>query len=310
MNFYASSEYLQLVAEIYFPGRPTRVADVAVEDHVLRVLIVDEREAATEVPFLDYHQPLRIDETGNPEKRGIYVSSVARSVVAVENRHEVAPGFVVSPYADWSGFATADVYFEALKRQHAVTVRQLHRLRRRLEEDHGPLEFTPNDRRDDVIAFALRWKSEQFRDTGLPDLFADRRNVRFFTALRQQDLLVASTLRIGGRLLSAWLGFIHDNVWSGWIFTYDRAWSRYSPGHQLMQSMLRHSLSSGHREFDFSVGGQDYKWLYATHARVLGSLGRRPPTGAREIAVEALRRAHLLDMARSLRSGARRITGH
>ena len=142
-------------------------------------------------------------------------------------------------------------------------------------------------------------------------MFADLSHVRFFENLREKNLLVASSLRIAGRLLSVWLGFVHDRVRSGWIFTYehDPAFSRYSLGHQLLQSMLQHSFASEHREFDFSLGAQEYKWLYATHARVLGPLGQ-PQRSARDTARNALARVGLLGPARALKRAARRVTGH
>ncbi len=308
MNFYASPQYLQLVAETYFPDRSTRIADVALGDVVLRLLVVDDKQIVTEVPFLDYHQPLEPGEAKAVERWHGYAPAVSRTLIRSEERGTVTPEPVWAPYSDWSDFKNDDAYFDFISTRHLVTLRNLRRLRRRLEETHGPLEFTPNDRRDDVLPFAFHWKSRQFRATGVDDLFADPRNVRFFEGLRERDLLVASTLRVGGRPLSVWLGFIHERVWSGWIFTYDRdpVFSRYSLGHQLLQSILRHSLQSGHRGFDHSVGGQDYKWLYATHARALYSVGDPPPS-ARTFIRQGLQIVGLLEPARAARKALRRL---
>jgi CelD/BcsL family acetyltransferase involved in cellulose biosynthesis len=308
MNFYASAGYLGVVADTYFPGRSTRVADVALGDVVLRVLVVDERRIVTDVPFLDYHEPLAPDEIGTVERWHGYAPAVARAVVASQDRSGVAPGLVLSPFVDWSGFETYDAYFEFIKSRHTGSIRKIRRLRRRLEEKHGPLEFSADDRRGDVLAFAFHWKSRQFRATDVDDLFADPRNVHFFECLRERDLLVASTLRADGQLLSVWLGFIHERIWSGWIFTYNRdpELRQYSIGHQLLQSMLRHSRESGHHAFDHSVGGQDYKWLYATHARVLQPVGD-PPPAARTFIRKGLQHVGLLGPARAARKALRRL---
>jgi CelD/BcsL family acetyltransferase involved in cellulose biosynthesis len=40
--------------------------------------------------------------------------------------------------------------------------------------------------------------------------------------------------------------------------------------------MLEESYRRKHREFDFSIGDEDYKRLYTTHARLLGPIGRAP----------------------------------
>ncbi|NNK91472.1 MAG: GNAT family N-acetyltransferase, partial [Acidimicrobiia bacterium] len=127
----------------------------------------------------------------------------------------------------------------------------------------------------------------------------------------------SSTLRADGRLISVWLGFVHDDVWSGWIFAYDPdpAIRKYSAGKQLLHSMLEESHRLGHREFDFSIGDEDYKWFFATHARVLGPVGQPPiservRTSAREakrFTKQVLaRHPKLLDGAASLGGAVRK----
>jgi CelD/BcsL family acetyltransferase involved in cellulose biosynthesis len=77
-------------------------------------------------------------------------------------------------------------------------------------------------------------------------------------------------------------------VWSGWIFTFDHdpALKKFSLGRQLLHSMLEEGQRQGHRQFDFSTGDEEYKWLYATHARLLGPIGV-PPLKQRLIAQAA-----------------------
>ena len=170
-------------------------------------------------------------------------------------------------------------YRKFFKQRKKDSVRKLERLRRRMEEKFGTLQFSVNDERADVLEFARHWKSQQLRATGEADYFADPKTMEFFELLRARGLLTASTLRTAdGQLLSVWLGAIHDKVWSGWIFTYDHTpeIAYFSPGHQLVQMMLEESHRLGHREFDFSIGSSEYKWMYATHVRLLGWLGRPP----------------------------------
>ena len=312
MNFFASQEYLQVLADVYFPGKPARVADVRIGGQVLRLLILGDRQVVTEMPFLDYHQPLRADEIGRAERRRAYAPWVAREVVGLKDRHPLPEGLGTAPYIDWSLFSSYDDYLASLRARHNDRFRELRRLRRRLAEHFGPLEFLADDTRPDVLERALDWKGRQFRETGQGDVFAYPENFRFFEELRRRDLLVASTLRGAGRLLAVSLGFIHQGVWSGWIMTYDHApeLKAYSVGNQLLQEMLAHSFAARHREFDFSIGDQDFKWLYATHARVLGPLGPRPwrlprLPPARAVVRGALDRAGLLGVARSLRNALR-----
>ena len=135
-----------------------------------------------------------------------------------------------------------------------------------------------NDTQKDVFELARKWKSAHLLRTGGKDYFADQRNVEFFHALRERNLLISSTLRASGRLLSAWLGFIYQGSWSGWVFAYDPDphLRKYSVGRQLLHEMLEESYRRGHREFDFSRSAHDYKTLYATRVRLLGTEGRPP----------------------------------
>ena len=133
-----------------------------------------------------------------------------------------------------------------------------------------------NDSQDDVLVCARKWKSQQLRETRHDDYFSTPETMEFLETLRDRNLLVSSTLRAAGRLFSVWIGFVHDGRWSGWIFTYDPAFRKYSAGHQLLSCMLEESYRRGHREFDFSDGSHDYKMMYATHCRLLGEIGRPP----------------------------------
>ena len=133
-----------------------------------------------------------------------------------------------------------------------------------------------HDEGDDVLPLAREWKMKQLVRTGEQNYFDDEKNLMFLEELLRRDLLTCSTLRAGRRLLAVWVGFVHEKKWSGWVFTYDpdANLKKYSLGHQLLHSMIEHSFAEGHREFDFSIGGEDYKWVYSTHARLLGAVGR------------------------------------
>jgi len=277
MNFYSSPEYLEVVADVYFGGRNARVEDVRIGDETLRLLVVDGGKVVTSVPFLDYHEPLARSEVCEIAYRHSHAKFVVRDVIELvkpdSNDLDLND---VAPFVDWTRFATYEEYREFILGRQRGLIRENERRRRRLISDFGELEFTMNDVADDVMELSRRWKSRQLQETGQPDYFADPRSLAFFESLRQRGLLLSSTLRVSGRLVSSWLGFVHEGVWSGWVFTYDPKLRKYSVGHQLLSSMLQKSFELKHREFDFSVGGESYKFLYATHGRLLGSVGRAP----------------------------------
>ncbi len=303
MNFYASREFLDAAAEVHFKGRKTAIGDVAIGSEVLRLLIVDGRPV-TQLQFLDVHQPLQSHEiSGTLSAQKVrYARHVVRGVVLCgDDTRDTGPCQVLAPFVDWSGFASFDAYKQWLLTRHKGLMKDRERRGRSLAANHGALTFTVDDTAGDVLLLAQRWKREQLHATGHFDYFATPQAIEFFAALRARGLLVTSTLRTGGRLAAVWIGFIYDAVWSGWVFTYDPAFKKYSAGHQLLSFMLEESFRRGHREFDFSEGGEDYKLLYATHARILGDVGRSPlARSLKSFAKEALHRHNpkLLQSAR------------
>jgi CelD/BcsL family acetyltransferase involved in cellulose biosynthesis len=313
MNFYASPEYLRLVGDAYFKGLPTSVEDVRIGRDVLRVLVVDEDRMITDVPFLDYHEPLAHAEVRWPRRAHGHARWVTRGVIEQSEWGTCArPGIEAAPYVDWSTVPTFDGYLALQKTRWGGILKENERRRRRLAADFGEVTFCADDPSDDVFELARKWKRQQLVATGANDYLANPQNLEFLRLARERGILVSSTLRAAGRLLSVWLGFIHAGVWSGWIFAYDHDPSlrKYSLGHQLLRSMLEESHRRKHRELDFSIGSEDYKWIYSTHARVLGPIGRAPLQErvvmlAKHQAKMALAaRPAWLELARSLRDRA------
>lgn len=277
MNFYASHAFLDATAAVYFPGRDCAVENVRIGSDVLRLLVVDGRKVVSKLLFLDYHQPLAASEIEGPVRTGRYAQRVARKVIKADiwdtakfRNQELAP------FIDWNAYHGFADYYEQLLARHHGLVRDRERRGRALAAKHGALTFTFDDRGADVFALAQAWKGRQLREIGFPDFFEIPQTMAFFHALRERGELVSSTLRADGRLVSLWIGFIHDGVWSGWIFAYDPEMRKFSAGHQLLIRMLQESCRLGHREFDFSIGAPDYKMFYATHGRLLSSIGTPP----------------------------------
>jgi len=277
MNFYASPGYLGAVAATYFSERHTSVEDVRIGDALLRLLVVDGKHAITDCMFLDYHEPLGTADARRPTLTFGYAKSVVRRTIEIASwEPKAAPDVDLAPYIDWSAFPTYGHYHEHVMARGRGLIRERERRGRRLAEHMGELVFTADDAGDDVFAFARRWKGQQLRETGLRDYFADPRTLTLLMHLQRQGLLTVSTLRGGGRIAAVWVGFIHRGAWSGWVFAFNPALRKYSAGHQLVRAMLEESFRRKHREFDFSVGAEDYKMLYATHGRVLGPVGQAP----------------------------------
>lgn len=277
MNFYATPGYLDTLADVYFPGQVARVEEVCIGDAVLRLLVVGKHRAVTNALFLDYHEPIEPTQDHAGAARFAYAESVSQGTIDIAQwKADDAAGTELAPYVDWSQFRSFDAYKSLLMTRQKGMVRERERRRRRLVEQLGELTFLMNDNADDVLESARSWKRQQLRETGHSDFFADPRALLLLKRLRDKGLLTSSTLRARGRLLSVWVGFVHDGVWSGWVFAYDPSLRKFSVGHELLNSMLEESFQRGHREFDFSTGAEEYKLLYATHGRILKPIGRAP----------------------------------
>lgn len=308
MNFFASPEFLSIVAEVYFRGRHTNIEDIQIDDKVLRLLVVDKSKVITKVPFLDYHEPLRDDEIGQISRKFSHAKFVVQRIIDhAEWEASAFDNLDVAPFIEWSGFATFEDYKSLIKKRPHV--KEYWRRGRRLADDVGEPLFTMDDQNEDVFEFARLWKGQQLIATGQKNYFADPKTIEFFRLLRRRGLLTSSTLRVDGRLLSVWMGFVYDGTWSGWVFTYDSEFRKYSVGHILVNWMLQKSHELKHREFNFSIGGDEYKSRYATHVRVLGSIGRLPLS--ERIYASARQRAkqgspYLINFIRALRKVSNR----
>jgi hypothetical protein len=279
MNFYASDAFLRALGDAWYPGADASVRVVSVQGHMFRLLHVEGTGYVTRPTFLDYHRPLADVPHPPPAAEDIFLAAVEIESVAVAGIDAATrEGLACAPYVDWSGFKDFKAYEDELRSRSKGLIKEYERRRRRLADHHGPVQFTYDDRGDDVLTAARDWKSAQLTRTGHVNYYADESVNRFLDIMRERDLLVASTLRIKGRLVALWLGFEHDGVLSGWVFAHEGSdeLRKYSVGQYLLWEMLRESFARGHREFDFSEGSEDYKWLYATHARLLGTLGSPP----------------------------------
>ena len=313
VNFYSSPQFLDAVAAVYFPQHTCSVVDRSVGDRTFRLLDVPGRGPLVRQPFLDMHEALTPDDHGQPDAPISWIPNASQDLVSKVDyaQYEDRPHFLAAPTVIWEGFETWDDYVAYLKTQGSIVKEDLRR-GRRMERDLPDVRFLVHDDGDDVVPFCVHWKSKQMLATFGVDLFADARNRSFFEELGRRGTLRASTIRDGDRLLAAWLGTVFDDRWYGWIFTYDPdpELRKLSLGRQLLYRMLQTSHAEGHREFDFSIGDEDYKWYFSTHARAVGPVGTPPLKLRMERHAKAIleRSPKVYEGIKDLRDQARKAT--
>lgn len=296
MNLFSDDRLLQALADVYYPGRSARIGLWRTGGSTYRLLAIEGRPV-TAHPFYDFVQPLEGAAASAADAAPLgYLPHAALATVAVEDEHVpvVPAGTRPAPYVDFRRFpAWAD--YEAFRlargRRH---LRDSANQRRRLAQDLGPIRFEWDDRRPETFATLLEWKSAQYVATGLPDMFKRRENVRFFEVLLERGVAVLSSLWAGDRRVAMHLGAVSDERLFSWVPAYDVELAKHGPGRQLFEDVIAASYARGHREFDFLIGGEQYKYRYATHQRLVGEAGTAPAS---------------LRMRRAARSSVRRVLG-
>ncbi len=272
--FFSSDAFLGAVARSHFPGRTWRIENVEVEGRPFLVLSVGRRvidELWTHPFFYEALPP------GTPfARQHPTLAKVAQGVIRVP-AETPAPPMVVAPFIAWRGFSSFDEYRESRRAGPGTAPwTSVARHQRWLARDVGEVEFVPDDARPDALPALFVWKSRQFRRTGRPDPFSVSASLKLYRTLRDEGVLRVSTIRAGGSVVAGHAGYRWAGRFYQRLFTYDPKFARYSPGAVLQHAMLRESFEAGDEHFDFLQGGEQYKWLYATHARVIGPLGVRP----------------------------------
>ena len=111
----------------------------------------------------------------------------------------------------------------------------------------------------------------RWQGTATPSMFVEDAQRRFYTAAAEA-LGAAGTLRftrmaIEGRAAAFHFGFVHAGAFSYYKPTFDVEHAARSPGVALLGELLDLAGSERLAEFDFSLGDEPYKQLYANDAR-------------------------------------------
>jgi CelD/BcsL family acetyltransferase involved in cellulose biosynthesis len=137
------------------------------------------------------------------------------------------------------------------------------RKKRRLEQDFGRVEAELQTVDPLIFNMCLKWKSEQYRLNGTPDLFARpwaRSLIEIIASQCKPEFSgVLSVLRAGGQPVAAHFGMRSGSVWHYWFPAYDPQFRRYSPGILLLLEMIAGAPKIGIKMIDFGKGDSNYK---------------------------------------------------
>jgi ribosomal protein L44E len=283
MNIYSDDRFCKALQVAYYPEQALSPAQFQLGDRVwklparssLRPIVLDTFASA----FIDFYEP-DTDSAVNPEALPPvgYLPLASHGMVTTAEWFEenLEKSYEAAPTVVWSNFESWDMFVQHVKQRRSSLFADSRRQRRKLEQELGELKFVFDDRRITTRETCMRWKSAQYQRSKCTDNFAFAEHVRFFEELAAHDLLLVSSLQAGDKLIAAHLGAFAEGRLYWWIPSYDATYSNFSPGRLLQELALEASFEAGHREFDFLIGGEAYKWYYATHTRLIAPIGTPP----------------------------------
>jgi len=143
--------------------------------------------------------------------------------------------------------------------------------RRKLEREHGAVEFRAMSTDVDDFEQLIDMKRRQYRATRQTDIFEAgwplellrsllaRRDPRFCGAL--------FTLHVGGVMVAAHFALRSERVLHAWFIAHDPEFARYSPGVALIEQIMRWGVANGIHEIDLGPGDYRFKFQLANATR-------------------------------------------
>jgi CelD/BcsL family acetyltransferase involved in cellulose biosynthesis len=189
-----------------------------------------------------------------------------------------------SPYIDISdGF---EAYRQQRRAAGSREIEQILYKARKAERRAGPLRFELHTADDFAFQALLRWKGQQYRSTGQPDLAAIPWVVRLLDRIRHERgerfSGLMSALYLGDRLAAVHLGMRSLTVLHYWLPAYDPELAASSPGQLFIVELARAAASQGVRRIDLGKGDEPYKTRLMSGSIPVaeGAVDLRPLAGA------------------------------
>jgi CelD/BcsL family acetyltransferase involved in cellulose biosynthesis len=142
---------------------------------------------------------------------------------------------------------------------------------RKLEREMGEVDFEFDCRDRDVFNACLSWKKEQYKRTGMYDIFASRNGrwlkdslSRLFDVREEELSGRLSVLRVNGTPAAAHFGMRSRTDFHYWFPSYDVAVGSYSPGILLLMKITDATAAAGMNRLDLGRGDARYKSQVAT----------------------------------------------
>lgn len=112
---------------------------------------------------------------------------------------------------------------------------------------------------------------EQRQLFGKPSLFCQPKQREFFHSLTEnmteKGWLDFSVLYFNGQALAFHFGFKYNDSLIWYQSSFDPAYAKHGPGQIILKLLLEDAIKKGLREFDFTIGAEEYKYRFANLVR-------------------------------------------
>ena len=225
-------------------------------------------------PLTDYHGVIAAAAEGlDPATVARRLGGVLRVGGWMSPAGEV-PGFIVRTRlaTDVTGGRTA-LAARLEERSHRF-FKNMRRLRRGFEREHGEPIFTWDERDPAVLDWIIARKREQYRRSRRHDVFAcgwtaDLLRTLMETRSADFGLHLASLRTAAGELVAAEASLEDGRTLHLWFPTYDAAFARHGVGTLLTRLEMEEAAERGYRSVDFGAGDEGYKTALAEPAGVV-----------------------------------------
>jgi CelD/BcsL family acetyltransferase involved in cellulose biosynthesis len=189
-------------------------------------------------------------------------SATLRAISTASNLYATPIGRVVAPYMDMS------LVDDRLRKK------SLRRHERGLER-HGRVDCETSSTTEDVLpqldAFFFDQHVRRWESSGVESLFTKESNREFYRCatrrLGSTGQLRFTTIRLDGQPIAAHFGFLHAKRFIWYKPSFEPAFSKLSPGEVLIKRLLEQAKREAATEFDFTIGGEPFKFRFASGVR-------------------------------------------
>ncbi|HZW14838.1 MAG TPA: GNAT family N-acetyltransferase [Brevundimonas sp.] len=221
-------------------------------------------------PLTDYHGVVAA------ATEGLDPATVARRLGGVLRvggwmSPSAVPGFIVRTRMATDVTGGRDALGARLEERSHRFFKNMRRLRRGFEREHGEPVFTWDERDPAVLDWIIAHKREQYRRSRRHDVFAcgwtaDLLRTLLETRTVDFGLRVSSLRTAAGDLVAAEASLDDGRTLHLWFPTYDPAFAKHGVGTLLTRLEMEQAADAGYRLVDFGAGDEGYKTALAEPA--------------------------------------------